>query len=183
MMKKVLIGLIAAAAMTSCIKREDSIATDQDSNLGTGTITGSILVKTDYVGDTLPNGNDESFNEAGVSGWEGVSVVATWSTNNLDPDNINGETMSTSTTTDADGNYTLTIDATGQGTNVAVQLDGTASVDVLHDDAGRCETDTNGVVIPQTESLRFELNTSYNATVRAGQTETRSRQVYEAEVL
>lgn len=183
MMKKVLLGLIAAAAMTGCIKREDSLATDQASNLSSGTISGTYWVKTDYVGDTLPNGATD-FDLLGVSPWEGLVVTATYNTNNLDPNNVNGEQMVVTTTTDANGEYTLTIPATGNGTFVTVEVDGVANVDVFHDVAGRCEIDPNTFeVIPQTESLRFSVNDSYTTTITAGEAYTRDIELYEADIL
>lgn len=188
MMKKVLLGLIAAAAITSCIKREDSLSTDQATNLGKGTITGAIWAKTDYIGDTLPNGATD-FDELGVTGLQGFNVTATYSTNNLDPDNVNAETMVMNTTTDANGEYTFSVDATGQGTTVTVQIDGIVTIDVTHEDPARAKTDTNTVsgFAKTTESLRFnadDLNTpSYTVTVRSGQTESRATEVLETEQL
>ena len=56
MIKKVMLGLVAIAAISSCIKREDSLSTVQSTNVGSATLTGDVFAKTDYVGDTLTNG-------------------------------------------------------------------------------------------------------------------------------
>lgn len=196
-MKKVLIGFIAAAAMTSCIKREDSLATDQLTNLGKGTITGTIMAKSDYEGDTLANGAKD-FNNLGTTGVEGLSVTASWNTNDLDPDNVNGEGMSSTSTTDADGNYSLSIDAVGGGTAVNVIIDGMASVDVMHRNSSRAtvatydtlangDTDVNSPLTwdLMTESMTFHADslgsTNFNVTVRKGETVYRNEEVIEAE--
>jgi len=189
MMKKALIGLIAAAAMTSCVKRQE-VTTDQNSNLGKGTITGTIIAKSDYVADTLANGAGAKW-ELGTKGVEGLSVTATWSTQDLDPDGINAEGMSTTTTTDADGNYTLSIDATGQGTDVDVTIGGTVSMDVTHADDSRTTSvkDTNDVITSYnviTESFTFHADSlgsktySVNGLV-SGQTVVRAEERIEAE--
>ena len=188
MMKNVILGLIAAAAMTSCIKKEEVSATDQNSNLGKAVITGTILAKTDYLGDTLPNGNTD-FDNLGVSGLSGLNVTARYNTEDLDPDGINGEEISVSTTTNANGKYTLAIDAAGEGNTVTVIIDGIVTADVYHNNSGRCETDTTGQIIPKTETLTFKSSSisssyrSYNVTVSNGQTITKDKQVIEADEL
>lgn len=190
-MKKILIGCIAAAAMTSCITREE-VTTDQNSNLGSATINGSILVKSDYTSDTLSNGNTD-FNNLGTSGLEGVTVTANYSSTDLDPDAVNSEEMVLNTTTDADGNYSFAVDATGQGTTVSVTFDGVISTDITYggnNNDGRLAeerfhsglTGDSLAYAPQrytvhTESLRV-LSTgiaNYTVTLRDGQTETRPR--------
>lgn len=188
-MKNVILGLIAAAAMTSCIKKEEVTATEQNSNLGKAVITGTILAKTDYLGDTLPNGSTD-FNNLGVSGLSGLNVTARYNTEDLDPDGINGEEISVSTTTDANGKYTLAIDAAGEGNTVTVIIDGIVTKDVYHNNGSRCEVDaTTGQIIPKTETLTFKSSSilssyrSYSATVSNGQTITKEKQVIQADEL
>ena len=198
MMKKVILGLIAAAAMTSCIKREDSLATDQNSNLGTGTIKGTILAKTNYYQDTLANGATD-FNNLGTSGLEGFTVNAWYSSNDLDPDNVNGETKFMNTTTDANGEWSFDIEASGEGTAVTIVIDGIQNIDVTYggnaDDGRLCQEDLIGDTASynpirftvHTESLRFIAEDlaqdTIMAVLRNGQTQTIDREVLEAEEL
>ena len=162
-MKKVLIGLIAGAAMTSCVKRQEVTPVENGTQIGTATINGTFWAKTDYVTDTLANGNDDE--NAGWSGMEGLTVIATVNENDLDNDfTSNSTTRTYTTTTDADGNYTLTVDAAPQGTDVEIYVDGKLDIAVLTDDLNRVDTDTNGVAIPETQTFEFVVDWNDNIT-------------------
>ena len=182
MMKKVMLGLIAAAVMSSCIKREEVTTTDQATNLGTGTITGTVWAKTDYMGDTLSNGSAGTiaFNTKGVSPIAGATVIASYNTSDLDADGVNSEDLTVIGVTDANGVYTLEIPATGEGTYVDVYVDYTGNMSVKHN----CTTmgyDNSGTATFASTSHEFALDYNYATTVFDGQTYNRANWLEECD--
>ena len=166
MMKKVILGLIAAAAMTSCIKRQE-VTTDQNSNLGSATISGTVYANLNNTNDTtnsqfIPDPGNNSMSAGNLERAAGAQVIATISSNQLDPDNINSETVTASATTDGNGAYSLSIPAANENVTVTVEFvtfNGTISYD---DGAG------NNPITLDSEPKTFTGDTR-TTTVRNGE--------------
>jgi len=131
---------------------------------------------------------------------EGFSVTASYSSSDLDPDAVNGETMVVNGSTDANGQYSLSIPASGGGTNVTIEIDGVVIANVTHNDPARAAIgsidsvrNASGVATGAldttyavtNEDLRFNsmdlANTSYSTNVRNGETETRAVEIISSE--
>ena len=114
MTKKFLIGVVAAAAMMGCIKRTEVVNPTLET--GTATIKGRVLVNSNYTNDTLQNhlgySNFDDFMFYSIA-WEnqaGIEVSASIDLQDLNAKDNNSRGMEVvRTTTDANGNYTLTV--------------------------------------------------------------------------
>ena len=110
-MKKILIGIIAAAAMVSCVKREtvEPVA----ATLGSATISGKVYVNTDFTNDTTDW--ETEIPATLKTNWENgksVQVTLTYNFGHLDEtnNNSNNGTRTMTTTTDAStGAYSFTV--------------------------------------------------------------------------
>lgn len=192
MMKKVLLGLIAAAAITSCVKRAEVTPVENGTQIGSATITGTYWAKTDLEGDTLPNGQKDP--DAGYTPMEGLAVIAIVNESDLDRDGAGGNASALArtytTTTNADGQYTITVDAVAEngGVDVDIYVDGELMLDVSHRDADRAIAlvDTNDVPTGEyeltTESLKFEVSDVHSTTVIKGQNKVMAREEVDAVV-
>jgi hypothetical protein len=119
-MKKKLFSImaIAAIAMTTSCKKEEALDSNQ---LGEATINGNVFAYIDGRNDVDANGL--FIDELTPENLEGLAVSVSINTMIWDqsPDNNYDYPVKTyTTTTDADGNYTLTIPATDEPNNVTI---------------------------------------------------------------
>ena len=136
---------IAAVAFTSC-KKDEAETTE----LRTATINGNVWADLDESNDVDPNTGlyVQALNPEGV---EGMQVTVEVNTMNWDQNPVAGydyDTKIYTTTTDANGDYTLTIPATEEGYNITIQFEDVYTT--------KTEYSPSGANI--TEDVRVSLN-------------------------
>ncbi len=133
MTKKFLLGIIAAAAMVGCIKRESFEPQAGDGYVRTfgtsGTISGTVYISTNYVNDTnYSNLNNVPWEETYT--WEqadaaNILITLYYDRNDVDPDYSgdypNNATMTT--TTDASGNFSFSGIQVPEGGELPVRIE------------------------------------------------------------